>query len=135
MWNPIKIVNFVVGLYQAYRWARRLSAMLRRAMKMDDEGRTDEALDLIFDTIDAALRAGRFEDCSKFLDSNDNIDACSSDILLGLLTASSPAQSKILQWYKFLSRVRALLHKLGLDPEPLLDGFDREGLEPKAEEL
>ena len=132
MWNPIKIV---IGLYQAWRWAKKLSAMLRLAMKLDAEGRTDEALDIIYDTIDEALRAGRFEDCSKFLDSNDNIDACSLDILLGLLTSTSPAKSKIVQWYRFLSRVRVLLHKLGLDPEPLLDGFDKEGLEPKAEEL
>ena len=122
MWNPIRII---IRIYQAYRWARKLSAMLRLAMKLDAEVRTAEAVDAILDTIDDALRNGRFDDCSKFLDTHD-MEGCSPDILLAILKATLPAKSKITKWYIFLSRVRSLLRQLGIDPEPLLDMYEEQ---------
>lgn len=102
--------------------------MLRLAMKLDAKGRTAEALDIILDTIDEALRNSRFDDCSKFLDSYD-MKGCSSDILLAILKTTGLARDKIAKWYEFLSRVKVLLRQLGLDPEPLLDMYEEP--EPK----
>ena len=120
MWNPIKVI---VGIYQAYRWTRKLSAMLRLAKKLDAEGRTAEALDAILDTIDEALRNGRFDDCSKFLKTHDMKD-CSPDILLAILKTTGVARSKIAKWYEFLNLVKGLLRQFNLDPEPIERLFD-----------
>ena len=97
--------------------------MLRLAKKLDAEGRTAEALDTILDTVDEALRNGRFDDCSKFLEAHD-MKGCSSTILITILKATGVARSKIAKWYDFLSRVRVLLRQFDLDQEPIERLFD-----------
>lgn len=70
-----------------------------------NEGRVDDAIDLIFTEIDSALRAGRFDICDNILESIDPHDL-SDDLVLALLTATLPAASKLPSRQSFYERAK-----------------------------
>ena len=74
--------------------ARHLENFVERAVRLDKSGKTDAALDLIYDNVDSLLSNGKYEELDLMLKSVD-ADLLPTDILLGLLTATLPAKTKL----------------------------------------
>lgn len=70
------------------------STLLDRIYATHDAGQTDAALDLIYDTIDELLTAGKFEAVDRIL-WNLRTRPPKTDILLGFLTVTLPARSRL----------------------------------------
>jgi len=63
-------------------------------MRLDVKGYTDAALDLLYDSVDEMLRSAKYSEIDSLLH-DTVVHECSTDILLGLLTATLPARSKL----------------------------------------
>ena len=74
--------------------ARHLENFVERAVRLDKSGKTDAALDLIYDNVDSLLSNGKYEELDLML-KNVDADLLPTDILLGLLTATLPAKTKL----------------------------------------
>jgi hypothetical protein len=74
--------------------AKSEDKFMERVMRLEEKGNIDSALDLLYDQIDARLKAGKFEDTDKLLQKL-NVAKLSIDLLLGVLTASLPARYKL----------------------------------------
>lgn len=99
--------------------------MLKSAKRLEGEGRTDAALDMVYDMIDDLLCAGQFDECDRLLNDADP-DGCSTDILLCLLTATLPASDKLPRREKLMGLARKVIRRRGLDAEELLAGLEGE---------
>jgi len=81
-------------------WPRRIEAerqpasIIEHAKRLDDNGFVDAALDIVYDKVDTLLGKGEFEEVDALLKSVDP-SSLSIDILLGLLTSSLPARTKL----------------------------------------
>ncbi len=71
-----------------------MNSFIRHAQRLDAQRRTDEALDLIYDSVDQLLRSNQFPELDAVI-AGVAVDECSTDLLLGLLTATLPARSKL----------------------------------------
>jgi len=99
--------------------------MLESAKRLGGEGRVDAALDMVYDTIDGLLLAGRFDECDRLLGAVKP-GGCPAYILLGLLTVTLPAGGKLPQRGKLMGLVRKALRVQGLDADGLLAGLEGE---------
>lgn len=97
-------------------------AWLARAMQMEATGRSEESLDIIFDKLDDWLLGGCFDACSSFL-ADAPVDELSTAQLLTILTATSPASTKLPARATFFDRVREMLRQRGDDADTLLSGL------------
>lgn len=102
---------------------QRTGDFVAQARKLEADGYSESALDLIYETIDEMLRSGRFAWCDAMLNEVD-VDECSLDVLLALLTATSPAASKLSTRASFYSRVKVSLQERGVLEPGLLDGLE-----------
>lgn len=93
-----------------------------RAVQLEQRGYQDTALDLLYDSIDELLHAGKFALCASIL-SDMNVSGCSADILLGLLTATLPAKSRIATRSWFFRRVESELRRRNELEAGILDGL------------
>jgi len=89
-----------------------------RAQRLDSQRRTDAALDLIYDSIDGMMRKGEFSRLNLLLPQL-NVNDLSADILLGLLTATLPARSRLSCRKEFYCDAEASLR----DRDELEDGL------------
>lgn len=96
---------------------------LERVLRLEKMGNIDSALDLLYDQIDARLKAGKFEDTDKFLQKL-NVAKLSIDLLLGVLTASLPARYKLPSRGVFYKKVEAVLKQRNEWEENLLLGLE-----------
>jgi hypothetical protein len=94
------------------------------ACRLDRRGRTDDALDLLYDSIDDRFRSALFEDVDALLSSIDPEHA-SIDVLLGVLTATLPAASLLPSRSELLKQVRGMLESAGEPSDQLLAGLER----------
>ncbi len=96
----------------------RRETFVQRAQRLDAKGRTDAALDLIYDSTDQMLRDGQFDGIDLLL-----LQLCvkdlSTDMLLGLLTATLPARSRLQRRGDFFLDVKNSLR----DRQELDDGL------------
>lgn len=108
---------------QAQSFSGEAEGFLKRAIRLDGKGHVDAALDLIYDSIDEMLLHGNFAEVDMLL-SDAPVNDLSVDLLLGLLTATLPARSKLTHRLDFLNQTRASLCERGELEEGLLSGLE-----------
>jgi hypothetical protein len=96
--------------------------LVARARRLDEKGQTDAALDLVYDAIDEKLRNGEFQDVDSMLAALHVADL-SCDLLLGVLTATLPAKSRLPSRRAVLSETESVLKRRGEYEEGLLTGL------------
>ena len=102
----------------------RPEAFIRRADRLDQQGQTDAALDLIYDGIEALLRKGEFESLNSILNGLC-IHDLSADLLLGVLTATLPARTRLMPVRaRFFNEVEASLKRRDEFEDDLLTGLE-----------
>lgn len=79
-----------------------------RVQAFSSLGKTDSAIDEIFDFIDRLLCDGSFSDVDKVLDKVD-LDKISLDIALSFLTITMAAKTKLLSRAAFFDKIHAKL--------------------------
>lgn len=99
------------------------NTFLGRAQRLDGLGQIDAALDLIYDSIDEILRHGQFSKLDSLLEQT-LIEDQSTDLLLGLLTSTLPARSKLSSRKKFFSEVEVCLENREELEDGLLTGLE-----------
>ena len=97
--------------------------LVDRAAKLDSQGQTDLALDLIYDQTDEYFREGKFESVNQLL-ANVNAADYSVDILLGILTATLPAKKHLANRSAFFSAVEKAFTERGDMEDGLLSGLE-----------
>src|SRR5439155_5576373 len=92
-----------------YRWAMKnepataelekptavADKFLHPVVQLEKQGRADSALDVLYDRVDDLLKAKQFATVDDLL-RQAHVDLLSVDVLLGLLTATVPARSRLL---------------------------------------
>lgn len=81
----------------------------------------DMTLDLVYDFFDSLFRGGHFEAADKALQ-EIRVEIYNCDVLIGILTATAPAKSKLPSRTKFYDDVVKLIEDLGYSEE-LLGGL------------
>jgi hypothetical protein len=99
------------------------SSFLDRARRLGNVGQTDAALDIIFDQIDELLLSRDFARVDELL-STTLANDLSADLLLGILTATLPAKSHLVQRTTFYEQVEAALRERGELEDDLLVGLE-----------
>lgn len=100
-----------------------LDEFLRPVLQLGKSGHVDAALDVLYDRVDDLLKAKEFSTMDVFL-RQANIDSLSVDILLGLLTASLPAKSKLPSRSRFYAEVESSIKRRGEWENGLLTGLE-----------
>ena len=112
-----------VGYLEDVPWqSSAIEGFVPAAQRLEKYGHADQALDLIYDSIDALLRDGQFEKCDDVLREVD--EKTSIDLLLGLLTATLPAHSQLPSRSRLVRAVRDVLLGLKEDPDHILAGLE-----------
>lgn len=97
------------------------SRFLEFAIQAEKVGEIDTGLDIIYDHVDMMMQQGYFNILDKMLESVI-VTNYSADILLGLLTSTFPAKSKLICRENFFNRV--YLHFKSTQQENLLKGLE-----------
>ncbi len=98
-------------------------SFIQRSHRLDVIGRTDAALDLIYDSTDQMLREAQFDEIDLLL-SQLSVKDLSTDMLLGLLTATLPARSRLSRRGAFFLDVKKILRDRQELEEGLLTGLE-----------
>lgn len=93
------------------------------ANRLDRTGHTDAALDLLYDAVDEMLRRREFPEVDAIL-RDANVADLSINILIGLLTVTLPARSRLSSRAEFYTRVEDILRQRGEFEEGLLTGLE-----------
>ena len=91
------------------------------AVKLDHAGRSEQALDLLYRSVDAAFKGSRFGEIDALL---GTVPSLSVDILLGLLTTTWSAKSQLPSRGSFFRKAEESLKQRGRWQPGLLDGLD-----------
>jgi len=106
--------------------ANRLSLVedfLDRARRLDELGRIDSALDVVYNYIDEMLLAGKFSELDDRLSSTE-CDEYSVDLLLALLTITYAAKRHLPHRQRFYAQVEQSIRAKGEWEEGLLYGLE-----------
>ena len=98
-------------------------SFLTRVQRLEKSGHIEAALDLLYDQIDGMLKAEKFKEVDIILLGLD-VPSISLNLLLGFLTATLPARSKLRSRRWFFERVEAALRERGELEENLLVGLE-----------
>ncbi|MFM9962764.1 MAG: hypothetical protein ACKV2Q_16260 [Planctomycetaceae bacterium] len=101
----------------------RAGNFVEMANRLAEQGRVDAALDLIFARVDETFRRDEFSDCDQWLQ-HLVVGDYSTDVLLGLLTATLPARSLLPSRPDFYSRTELEIQRRGEMEPGLLTGLD-----------
>ena len=104
---------------EAIRTRRRWLAGLTKL----DNINSYQAMGMAFDHIDDLLHAGNFCEVDQIITQLE-IDALSTELLIGILTTTGPARSKLKHRDSFFKRVEKQTHNRGEWEEGLLDGLE-----------
>jgi hypothetical protein len=96
---------------------------VEQAARLDKLGHTDAALDLIYDRIDTLLIAHEFDEVDAILESAD-LKILSIDVLLGLLTSTLPARTKLASRKAFFMAIEQEAKRRGEWEQGLLTGLE-----------
>lgn len=107
-----------------YETARRgATSLLHHVRQLDENGNTDDALDLLLDETDDMMWAGRFSDLDAMI-AGIRADDFSGVMLVGILTATLPAGDKLQSRPKFFEDVEVTLRRRGELEAGLLTGLE-----------
>lgn len=96
---------------------------IERAIRLTAEGKTDAALDIIYDNICGMLDEGKYEEVDLILETVD-VKRLSVDIFLGLLTTTLITKTKLKSRDSFFSRVEQIARNRGEWEDGLLLGLE-----------
>lgn len=92
--------------------------------QLDRRGNVDAALDYLYDQVDAAFKEGRFSDIDELLKIVP-VENYSADLLLGFLTATLPARSRLRARGEFFKRAETIIRERGEWVSGLLVGLEQ----------
>jgi len=96
-------------------------SLIERLRELEATSR-DQALDLLYDEIDDFLTESKFDELNQLL-ANVRVESLSIHLLLGLLTATLPARSKLSAREELRTRVEIDLRQRGIYRDSLLAGL------------
>lgn len=96
---------------------------LDRARRLDKAGNTDAALDLIYESVNGKLSRGRFKDVDAVLQTTEPW-SLSVDLMLGLLTSTLPARTKLPSRGTFFQKSEAAIKDRKEWEDGLLTGLE-----------
>ena len=82
-----------------------VNPLLAETYHLDQSGRIDAAIDLIFDAVDSLLCAGDFEGCD-FLLQRVEVQRLSVDLMIAFLSITLTARDRLRERARFYSRVK-----------------------------
>jgi len=92
------------------------------ALGLDRDGKTDEAIQEVYNLIDPLLRNGEFEGVDVLL--NDfRLERASAEFLIAVLTATLPVKSKLKNREIVRAYASVAIAMRGEDPVPVLKGL------------
>jgi hypothetical protein len=100
-----------------------LDRFLKPVITLEKHGHLDAALDVLYDRVDDLLKTKQFTVVDNLL-SQASVGSFSVDVLLGLLTATLPARSKLQARAKFFAEVEASIKTRGEWENGLLAGLE-----------
>jgi hypothetical protein len=103
--------------------ATRLDKFLQPVTRLEQHGHIDAALDVLYDRVDDLLKAHQFGAVDDLL-REANVGSLSVDVLLGLLTATLPARSKLSARAKFFAEAQNVIRSRGEWENGLLAGLE-----------
>lgn len=115
--------DLVEASKQRQRLPSRTDAFVELADRLTVCGQVDAALDLIFERVDEMFVNGRFEECDRVLQSVP-VSEYTADTLIGLLTATLPAKSRLKSRPDFFAKVESVLKGRGEMEPGLLTGLE-----------
>ncbi len=92
-------------------------------IRLDKQGRVHAALDLLYERIDQFFRRGRFADVDSIV-ANTNYATLSTNLLVGLLTATLPAKSKLPSRAHLFRQAESLIKERREWDDDLLTGLE-----------
>ena len=113
--NDISIKQPATPLYNWPQW-------LTDAVSLENAGREDEALDLVYRNVDELLRNGQFNDVETLI-REVNVDDLPTDVMLGILSITLSARGHLPSRTRFVNQARILLGWRGEDVSFLLKGL------------
>lgn len=96
---------------------------LSRARRLDAKQNVESALDIIYDSFDELFREGRFDAADRQL-ASANAREFSSELLVGILTATLPAKSRLPSRAPFFEGVERVLKERNEHRPGLLTGLE-----------
>ncbi len=102
---------------------RRTETFLDRARRLDNAGNTDAALDLLYENVNGKLSLGRFKDVDSVLETTEPM-SLSVDLMLGLLTSTLPARTKLPSRSTFFQKSEAAIRDRNEWEDGLLTGLE-----------
>lgn len=97
--------------------------LLRGVLELERNHRLESALDLLYDRVSHLLRSGRFDQLDFEL-AQITVEETSTDILLGILTATLPGRGRLRQRPDFFETVQEALVQRGELEDGLLTGLE-----------
>lgn len=98
-------------------------SFLDRARRLDHSGHTDAALDLIYENVNGKLSRGRFKEVDSVLETTEPM-SLSVDLILGLLTSTLPARTKLPSRSTFFQKSEAAIKDRNEWEDGLLTGLE-----------
>lgn len=97
---------------------------LQTSVDLEQSGKPEESLDILFDNLDDLLLSGNIQSCVEFLDKVP-VDRLSNAQLLTILTATLPAHSRLPNRGAFFQKVHRVFLERGVSQDDLvgLDGI------------
>jgi len=102
-------------------------SFVQRASRLCNQGRTTSGLDLLYNSVDELLHQGKFAQLNSMIE-RVSVDDHSIDILLGMLTTTLPASSRLPARSQFFNDVERSIRNRGEYEDGLLTGL--EGCQP-----
>ena len=97
---------------------------LERMYQLVEEGRTDTALDVLFDHIDDMLCNGEFQKCDDGIQQID-LERLDTNLLVGVLSITLAAREKLTRRAQVVQAIRKRLEILAPGRvEPLTEGLE-----------
>jgi hypothetical protein len=113
----------MVGHIEPQRQRLFTDVFLQPVRELEKRGHIDAALDVLYDRVDSLLRGKQFAAVDDLLQ-QVRVNALSVDVLIGLLTSTLPARSKLPSRAKFYSESEASIRQRGEWEEGLLTGLE-----------
>ncbi len=98
-------------------------SFVARAQRLDQAGHGDAALDLIYDSVDELMRSGALGQLDALL-AHLAVADLSTDILLGILTATLPARTSLPARRKLFPEIEHALRGRGHHEDGILTGLE-----------
>ena len=99
-----------------------LDSLLQQVKQLERRGRIDAALDVLYDRVDGLLRSNKFEALDDALGCVNTVQL-TTDVIIGLLTASLPAKSKLPSRARFFATAEKTIKSRNEWEVGLLDGL------------